>query len=43
MLEPQRSQWQDFVTGIAVIGSAVLGAAVLYLATGLLLSVHLTS
>ena len=43
MLEPERNQWQDFVTGIAVIGSAMLGAVVLYLATGLLLSVHLTS
>jgi hypothetical protein len=43
MLDPKRSQWQDFVTGIAVIGSAMLGAVVLYLTTGLLLSVHLTS
>jgi hypothetical protein len=43
MLEPKRSQFWDFVAGIAVIGSAMLGAAVLYLATGLLLSVHLTS
>ena len=43
MLEPKRSQWRDFLTGIAVIGSAVLGAVVLYLATGLLLSVHLAA
>jgi hypothetical protein len=25
MLEPKRSEWRDFLTGIAVIGSAVLG------------------
>jgi hypothetical protein len=43
MLEPKRSQWQDFLVGIAVIGSAMLGAVVLYLATGLLLSVHLAA
>jgi hypothetical protein len=34
MLEPKRSQWWD---------SAMLGAAILYLTTGLLLSVHLSS
>jgi len=43
MLEPKRSQWWDFLGGVAVIGSATLGAVVLYLVTGLLLSVHLTS
>jgi hypothetical protein len=43
MLEPKRSQLWDFLTGIAVISGAMLGAVVLYLATGLLLSVHLTS
>jgi hypothetical protein len=43
MLEPKRSQWRDFLTGVAVIGSAMLGAIVLYLATGLLLSVHLAA
>jgi hypothetical protein len=42
MLEPKRSEWVDFLTGIAVIGSALLGAFVLYLATGLL-SVHLAA
>ena len=43
MLEPKRSQWWDFLEGMAVIGSAMLGAVVLYLATGLLLAVHLSS
>jgi hypothetical protein len=43
MLEPKLSEWGDIVTGIAVIGSAALGAVLLYLTTGLLLSVHLTS
>jgi threonine/homoserine/homoserine lactone efflux protein len=43
MLEPKQSLWRDFLAGIAVVCSAMLGAVVLYLATGLLLSVHLTS
>jgi hypothetical protein len=43
MLEPKRSQWWDFLEGMAVIGSAMFGAIILYLATGLLLSVHLAS
>ena len=43
MLEPRRSQWWDFLEGVAVIGSAMLGAVALYLVTGLLLSVHLVS
>lgn len=43
MLEPKRSQWWDLLEGMAVIGSAMLGAVVLYLATGLLLSVHVAS
>jgi hypothetical protein len=41
VLEPKRSQWRDFLGGVAVIGSAILGAVILHLATGLLLSVHL--
>jgi hypothetical protein len=43
MLERKRSEWRDFLTGIAVICSAIVGAVVLYLATGLLLSVHLAA
>jgi hypothetical protein len=44
MLEPtKRSEWWDLLEGVAVVGSAMLGAVILYLATGLLLSVHLVS
>jgi hypothetical protein len=43
MLEPKRSQWWDFLEGMAVIESAMLGAVVVYLPTGLLLPVHLAS
>jgi len=44
MLEPtKRSQWRDFLAGVAVIGSAMFGAVILYLVTGLLLSVHFTT
>ena len=43
MLEPRRTQWWDFLEGLAVIGSAMLGAVALYLVIGLLLSAHLTS
>jgi hypothetical protein len=39
----KRSQWRDFLAGVAVIGSAVLAVVALYLVTGLLLSVHLVS
>ena len=44
MLEPtKRSQWGDFLGGVAVVGCAMLGAVVLYLVTGLLLSLHLAA
>jgi len=44
MPEPtKRSQWRDFLGGVAVIGSTMFGAVILYLTTGLLLSVHLAS